>query len=194
MRQETVIKTYFNFSELDDKQKSKVLDNLRYVNVDYDSWYDSDKEDFTTILECLGYYDIKSYFTGFYSQGDGASFSAKFKVPKNKEFKERLKKLKDYAPTYFENTGLENDFLNLDFSYERENDITICEVYQRGHYYHENTVYSDNDSLQEFSRYMAARYYRDLENQYEYLTSDAAIIETIECNGYEFDADTLKIA
>jgi hypothetical protein len=36
MRQETIIKTYLTFDELSDKQKSKVLDNLRNINVDYE--------------------------------------------------------------------------------------------------------------------------------------------------------------
>lgn len=76
MRQETIIKTYLKFSELTDLQKKKVLDKMRDINVDGDYWHDSVTDEFKAKLSDLGYTNIKTQFSGFWSQGDGASFSA----------------------------------------------------------------------------------------------------------------------
>jgi hypothetical protein len=195
MRQETIVKTYLTYDELTEKQKLKALERLSDINVDGDWWHECTTEDFKTILELLGYSDIKTFFTGFWSQGDGASFSATFSIPQNaEELQQRLDTLRDYAPTFFENTGLEQDFLALDFKEELQDEETSIQITQNGRYCHENTMYCDNKDLQEFSRYLAARYYRDLEKTHEYLTSREAIEDTIETNEYEFDADTLKLA
>ena len=76
MRQETIIKTYLKFSELTQVQKDKVIEELRNINVDHDSWHEFTTDEFTEKLKSLGYTDIKTYFTGFWSQGDGACFTA----------------------------------------------------------------------------------------------------------------------
>lgn len=76
MRQETITLTYLKFNELNDDQKKKVLDNNRDINVDHD-WYENTIEFYTEKLKTLGFYDIKIEFSGFGSQGDGASFTAK---------------------------------------------------------------------------------------------------------------------
>lgn len=76
-RQETIVKTYLKFNELTKEQKTKVLDKLRDINVDGDYWYDFIYDEYRARLETMGYYDIEFQFSGFWSQGDGASFSAK---------------------------------------------------------------------------------------------------------------------
>ena len=196
MRIETTTRTVLTFNELTQEQKNKVYDKLRHINVDCEFWHEGVKDDFHTILGLLGFENIESHFSGVWSQGDGASFKAKFKLPsKNDSLKDRIQKLKDYAPNYFEDRpDLTEVYLSLNFSYELENDLDVCEVYRSGHYYHECTMYCDNDPLQEFSRTLATKYYIDLENAYEYLTSDEAIKETIQSNEYEFYSDTLTIA
>lgn len=143
MRQETILKTYLNFSELSQDQKNKVLEKMSDINVDHEFWHDFITGDFTEKLKSLGYSNIKPYFSGFWSQGDGACFTA--------------------------NHG--------------ENEIT-----HSGHYYHEYSMNCDNSKLLEESRELAREYYRDLQKNYEYLTSERAIIETIESNDYEFDS------
>lgn len=194
MRTETITKTYLTFDELNQDQKSKVLDNLRDINTDYE-WYDTDKEDFHTILGLLGFENISSEFTGFYSQGDGASFKADFIIPKNqKELKERMNKLLEYAPLYFKgNNDIKKLYLTLNFKEERKEEMEEIEIYKMGRYSHECTMYCDNQQLQEFARFMAGNYYNGLYNQYEYLISDEAVEECILCNNYEFDIDTLEI-
>lgn len=76
MRQETITKTYLKFNELSPEQKQKVLDKNRHYNTDFD-WFEESIGEFKTKLEKLGFYDVKVEFSGFSSQGDGASFTAK---------------------------------------------------------------------------------------------------------------------
>jgi hypothetical protein len=165
MRTETYTRTFAKFDELTKEQQTKVLDNLRDTNVDFDDWHDGVQEDFTSVLELLGFCDIKTFYTGFWSQGDGASFSAKFEIPKTKkELKARLKALNEYAPTYFKKTGLDKEFLALSFKDALLDGETHEVINQSGHYYHECTMYCDNKELQEFARGLAAKYYRDLQS------------------------------
>lgn len=149
MRQETIVKTYLKFNELRKDQQAKVLDKLRYINVDHDYWSESTIDDFKTELEDLGFSDIEVSFSGFWSQGDGASFTAK----------------------------------------HNEGEIT-----KSSHRYcHEMTMQCDDDALLDMARDKARQLYRSLKKDYEYLTSNEAVIETIEANDYEFDSETLQI-
>ena len=201
MRQETITKTYLKFDELNKKQQEEVLDNLRFMQVEDDNWYECTQEQFHSDLKTLGFYNIESQFSGFWSQGDGASFSADFSKPKNKEeLKERVEKLLKDSPYFFhtyadkiedrKDTGLGNDFINLNLDGFEDWELSIS---QNGRYIHEYTMFCSHSPLQEFSRHLAARYYLELEREYEYLTSDEAIKDTIEANDYEFDSETLKL-
>ena len=150
MRQETIVKTYLKFNELTDKQKAKVLDNLRDLNTNY-SWYECTIEEFESKLKKLGFYDIKTEFTGFWSQGDGACFTAKHKRG-------------------------------------------VIYKGQFTRYSHSGTMSCDeSDVLLAASKRLSNKLYKTLANEYEYLTSDEAIAETIEANEYEFDSETLEI-
>lgn len=77
MRQVTQVYTVAKFSELDKSKQNKVLEKLYDINVNDDFWSECLVEDYTEKLKKLGFYDIKFQWSGFWSQGDGASFSAK---------------------------------------------------------------------------------------------------------------------
>lgn len=188
MRQETVTRTILKFNELDPKSQAKVIDNLRDIHVDYD-WWKNVYEDMTNILTMLGFSNINISFSGFSSQGDGASFTGRFNVPKTKkEAKERLAKVKEYAPKVklF-------DFADMRFTRE-EKEAETMDIERIGRYVHSSSVSTDNGDLTNFVRYFSNHIYRTLEQEHDYLTSDQAIKDTIEANDYEFYQDTLKIA
>ena len=193
MRKETIIKTYAKFNELNKEQQTKAIESLRDINVD-NAWHDLDQEDFHEILELLGFYDIVSNFSGFWSQGDGASFSASFKIPLDKkELKQRMSKVEDFAPNYFDaGASIKKLYLDLDFSQEIMEGESTLKIITHGHY--SGVMYCGHLDLQEFARYMAAKYYIDLEKNYDYLVSDDSVIEAIEANDYEFDIDTLELS
>lgn len=150
MRTETITKTILKFSELNADQKKKVIEKNIDINTDHQDCLECEVESFTEKLTKLGFFNIKVQYSGFCSQGDGASFTA------------------DHE--------------------------TIGKVYRlHSHYSHANTIYCDNEKTQALARDLSNEFYRDLEKQWDYLQSDAAIIETLECNDYEFYSDTLTI-
>jgi hypothetical protein len=174
------------------KDQEKIIDNYRDINVDHD-WWDFTYEDMIRCLETLGFYNVEIQFSGFWSQGDGASFTAWFDTAKKAELNKRLKKLASEAPDIAEKAR-SFGFADMKFHEEELEDGRI-EVYRSSHHYsHENTITSDNEDLKEFARAFSRLIYRQLENEYEYLTSDEAVKETLEANEYEFDANTLKIS
>lgn len=78
MRQETIIKTYKYFNEFDDKTQDLII--KQYDRINEASWEFVAEDmirDFTNELESMGYSDIKIGYSGFWSQGDGLSFTAK---------------------------------------------------------------------------------------------------------------------
>lgn len=187
LRTISIEKKVGHFDDFSEKDQKKIIENYRDINVDHD-WYEYTIEDMTKILELLGFNDVKIEFSGFWSQGDGASFTAEFVPAKAGELKRRLKRTQEYAkgvPTF--------DYIHMNFSPE-ELEYGSVSVYKISHHYsHSNTITSDNDDLKEFARAFSNYIYRQLEKEYEYYTSDESIAETIRANEYEFDADTLEI-
>ena len=66
----------YSFDELSPEAKKKALENNRDINVDYDGWEDGVTEGFREDMREIGIDDIDISFSGFYSQGDGASFTS----------------------------------------------------------------------------------------------------------------------
>ena len=66
----------FQFSELPEKLKSEAIENHRDDHVDPD-WYSPIVEGFKEDMDAIGVETDDVSFTGFYSQGDGASFTGK---------------------------------------------------------------------------------------------------------------------
>ena len=88
------------FSELSEHVKQRVLDE-QAESLCGDEWWDSSYEDFKEVASCFGFaishvhnrMDIN--FTGFSSQGDGASFCADFDIDAAMDVVEEVKA---YAP------------------------------------------------------------------------------------------------
>ncbi len=184
---ETII---YSFDELSAQAREKAVEHFQEYNsyLDYD-WHGDTIDDFKTILELIGYYDITCYFSGFHSQGDGACFSARFE--RNKRC---LEKVKSYCPK-------EEEILNIVEQIQSE--IPLREKYEikhSGHYYHEyctNVYYlGDNNKAEqlderflELSRKLMGILYESLNDEYDYLNSSESIIEHIKANDYEFTED-----
>ncbi len=188
----TIIKEYqvLEFNELNEGQKNKVLEGLHDINLDGNPLSDSINE-FKNDLEILGFSNVEIEYTGFCSQGDGASFTGKYTIPSVKEGIDRLKKFK-------ENCGIDRfnelaeELFTLDFMGIDNGETLEIERTSR-HYSHAYTVKCDNEALNEWSKKYMTAIYRNLEIQWEYLQSREAIIETIEANEYEFNSETLRI-
>lgn len=83
---------HYDFSELSDDAKEKARDVFRSNGYPFWDWWDSVFEDVNAIAKILGlditerktnksgrvYDQINIYFSGFWSQGDGASFAGRY--------------------------------------------------------------------------------------------------------------------
>lgn len=185
--------------------KNELIEKYRYMNVDggYD-WWESIEEDLRSDMKAIGFTVDKMYFSGFWSQGDGACFTGSMfnwelfcnKVPEFvRDFPYLSEYLKDEGANYT--------------------------VAHRGSYYHENCTYHEYSSdlrwyteqdydpddprdmmrqalslralteeegaavfdwLKDYFKDKMRELYRDLEEEYDYLTSDEAVWETIVAN------------
>jgi hypothetical protein len=197
------------FNELDKEAKVKALTTYRDLNVNFD-WWDDEYEDFIALCSYMGIAVIKDKikFTGFYSQGDGSGFSAMVDIPKlliavaNQSWK-------DYAPMQefafsipqidrrviaLVANGLlpgEPQIISRSRQYGVITDLGISEVIRDGKM-HEN-IFEELDKLEEWLRSVAEilnrHLFKSLENQYDFLTNDTAIKESIVTNEYLFTAD-----
>lgn len=210
---EDVGKTY-TFNELSPEAKKNAIEKHRDHDIGYD-WWDLIIENFEKNMDEIGMGDVKCEFSGFYSQGDGASFTGK--VVDNKKFLESIginpfKSQKSIASKPREK--FESAFIDFcDRIY-----ITINRDSSR--YFHANTISaeveldSSDDELEldlglgaiitlsvqelcdgirpeitKWAREKSNKLYRDLENHYEELISDESISKDLIDNDYEFDFD-----
>lgn len=55
-------------------QRTALLEKYRYINVEHNNWWDCVESDFVEDMKQVGIQVDKTYFSGFWSQGDGACF------------------------------------------------------------------------------------------------------------------------
>lgn len=178
----------YSFSELSKDAKAKAVESLRDINVDYDNWHDYIIEDYTEKLEALGYRDIKIFYSGFWSQGDGACYTATVDIY------EWLKAHK-----------LSNKYKAL-FNVSKEGGISATISHSSRYYYSTSTSLEESGIWEESEKVQSQYYeieklilaereqmgnelYRALESAYEEERKDENVINTIEANEYSFLED-----
>lgn len=180
----------YQFDELSDDAKKKALENLRYVNVDgaCDDWYKWTIEDFKADLSLAGFMADNVRFTGFCSQGDGASFTGKVV-----NFKEFCKKTGFRFPVNHDKLMT----IDLDIRISRQ-DWRYCHKYtvSANIYGYDNTNTDEVNGAMALERFVndweveqADILYSKLEQEYDCLTSDDEVIETIKANKWEFNSN-----
>ena len=182
--QETKI---YTFNELSDESKEKALDNCRDTNVFYGGeWYDGVIYTCKGVAKTLGI-DVDSiHFSGFSSQGVGACFTGTYEYHKGWRTE-----LKAYAPI---NKDLLAICVALQEAQRKAFYTIVARIAHRGHYSHSGCMAIDvdascsfdSDEIQGALRLLADWMYSSLEAEYDYLTSDEAVRESIIANEYEF--------
>ena len=207
MRTQTT--TVYKFDELSDEAKQTAIDSNRSWNVQDFEWWDSSFESFADAAELFGL-DIRQtrkslmdgtfrrdpaiYFSGFSSQGDGACFDGYYTHKKG-----ALKATKQAFPGDSELLCIVRDLQTLQ---QRNFYQLTATTKHRGHYNHsgcmditvdraDGKAVSDDDeeSLKQLLRNFADWIYSSLEKEYDYLTSDEAIAESLRVNEVEFTED-----
>lgn len=177
--------------------REELLEEYRYVNVDHTSWWEFIYKDMRERLEAAGFHIDNFYWTGFWSQGDGACFEGH--VWSSKKFYDA-----HFTPEQF---PWVHQLIDM-------NGTTDIRAEHRGPYYHAHSVSINvdiepfeqvcrTDELEqaaavvwdakleeEFPRFEEAvtevlrgymqELYKLLNDEYDYLTSDEAVGEYIE--------------
>jgi hypothetical protein len=170
MRTETITKTYCKYDELPDDVKDTAIEKLWDINVDYE-WWDSTYDDAARIGLKITSFDIDR---ASYCNGD-------FKNSPLETANAILKEHGAETPTYI----LADDFI-------KAREILVDEAPRDadGEFEDESALDEKLDDLEvEFERAIRDEYLSILRKEYEFLTSRAAIIETIRANDYEFDEE-----
>lgn len=177
----------------------------------HDGWYEFVYEDFEAICEILGIelktFPVRLYgggtsqkpciwFSGFWSQGDGACFEGCYRYQKAAG-----RKIREHAPQDYELHRIASALQAI----QRHHFYHLrAEIVHHGRYYHEycmaievaldssdvqGMIADAADGVVELMRDLARWLYRQLEREYEYLTSNEVVDEAIIANGYTFTED-----
>lgn len=173
----------YQYSELSEKSQECAREWYRKALADDDDfWSGFCIDDCKEQLKPLGFDIDKIYFSGFWSQGDGACFEGTWRASDVKAEEPENEELKGIAATI---APWVLKMPNLSFTVKYE-----------GYYSHENCTefafYDDGeDMFENVELVKAAREcmrwcYRELEKAYDYENSDEVVADNIEANEYEF--------
>jgi hypothetical protein len=165
----TITVNLYKFSELSEEAKQHAIEKLNDINVSFD-WWDSTYEDAEQIGLKLTSFDLARN-----RHADGEFLLSACDVAQNilnnhgdmcETYKTAQNFLNDWQPVF-------NDYMDeTNEKYEsRESEDQLNDL--------------ENDFLQS----LCEDYSIMLQNEYEYLETDEAIIETIEANDYDFTED-----
>lgn len=204
--------TLYDFDELSDDAKQKARDWLRRCQADDQDWADFTIQDAETICGILGIeLDYRSvplmngktrrepqiYYSGFWSQGDGACFTGRYSYAKG-----CAKNIREHAPQDQELHRIADGLTALQKGYGYGLQATLTKIDH--HYQHEHTIRidveipdrpareiakGDWEALIDLLRALMRWIYKQLEAEYEYQNSDEQIDETIRANEYTFTED-----
>jgi hypothetical protein len=204
---EIICATVYQFPELSDAAKDKARAWYRDLGV-HDDWWDAVYDDFERVCEILGI-RLKAtpvrlmgggtrqkpciQFSGFWSQGDGASYECFWSHAKGS-----TKRIREFAPKDATLHGIADRLQAV----LRQNFYQLCaEATHRGRCSHEYSMAVEvtrdsptgqdpttdseeavTDALRDLARWL----YRQLEAEHDHLTSDDAIEDGIIANEYTF--------
>lgn len=174
---EKVVREYmvYDFEELRPEVQEKVINNFRYINVDFD-WWDSDyyseiaKEYGIKIIPSKMCFDIYEGWVAFDTFNH--SYDNNWKVPIEIEDKEKfLKKagVKDKGEIKINHKHYAGGYIK-NFIEVAEGDYTEIDI----------------TKLQGTLEEMLSKILKALKEDYDYLTSDDAVKETIQINEFKF--------
>jgi len=199
---QTPISRAFTYPELTPEAQQRALEDWAH-DQPYEGWWDMEEENLREDMKLRGIEIEDVQFSGFSSQGDGSSFTGDVDLLHFMNWDAQEHPSNSLATTHKE------VYLSMiPFNGEVNSEWIVSIKRNSHHYSHENTVsvnvdynyygeeeielpedavISLEDSLNEIMRGYMRSYYKQLEAEYDYLTSAEAFLETCESNGYLFD-------
>lgn len=187
-----------------------LIEEHRHINVEHFDWYETVYSAWYEKLSAMGFTPGKFGFSGFWSQGDGANFTGMVYAKDMKQFMTANNLLEEFpAVAYFadyEGEGKVSITVKHDYSrYEHEysadievnahddiyyiaedvedstdlRDVLFCTMADKLHLEEQDAF---QKRVTELLRDLMRQFYRDLEAEYEYLTSDECVLEYLKSN------------
>lgn len=169
----TITINLYSFDELNEKAKEKAISNLSDINVSHD-WWDCTYMDAENIGLKITSFDL--------DRNRGAK--GKFLTSGCEVAEKIMSEHGETCETFKTAEQFLSDWANLVIKYS--DGITCDKVAEGNEYDFDNEA---NDLEEEFLNSLLEDYSIILQKESEYLQSEAAIIETIEANGYTFEED-----
>lgn len=178
------------FIDMTEEQKARVIENNRNLYTSDNNWHDQDCECYKRELEEMGFgSDVDLQFSGFCSQGDGASFTTK-----NVNIEKVLRHFKVWSKfkaihRFIREDQICYEIYRLGSIYVHSNTMSISDRY---YFDGDMTPKQDNmidelyDMILNIAREQADLIYRKLEESCNYYESDEFLSEHFEINEYEF--------
>lgn len=206
---ETIERTVYSFDELSDRAKERARDKYRERALDH-GWWEYVYEDADTVAKLMGIeigqkpvklmggktrYDPAIYFSGFSSQGDGASFEGMYYFKAG-----AVKAVKTHAPKDAKLHQIAQDITDA----QKANGFKLqASIMQRGRYHHlsievekdaQAPIAPDTeDALIQALRDFADWIYRQLEAEHNYQLSAEAIDEYLGDANQQYDENGNRI-
>lgn len=192
-----------------DEQKQALIEQYRDFNVEHIDWWDGVYDDFICDMAAKGIHVYDMRFSGFWSQGDGASFTGY--ISNNKMFFDQHNLTESY-PWITKLMSLGGEFTlsierGADRRYVHENTVGVGLSYT-DMFYHilpqddlrmhiveqwdaqlEVEYDTISGAVTEIIRDYCRDLYRRLRDEYDYLTSDEAVWDAIVANDLDVIED-----
>jgi len=190
--------TEYSYEELDTYAQAKAIDNFRSDEdlIPHD-WYKEMVKEFEDELAEIGIEDVDFQFSGFYSQGDGASFTGS--ITDNKKFIEDVLGIRDLRPEVYDNLTIEIKRSQSRYVHENTVDVEVdleeteLEFPVSADFSIIIDMEKEAGKIEEkgndWLRSKCREFYRKLEDEYESFTSDDYIENFITANDYKFDKE-----
>ena len=192
MPREIRVKLY-TFDELSDKAKERA--RAWWREGEQWEWWEHTFEDAKTCLALVGFTVKDIFFSGFWSQGDGACFTGSWDARDVKP----PTAMREHAPVDSDLHAIAEEFAAIAVLDMEASAILT----HRGNYSHKYTIdfafdhgdVSDavavtvEERVTEAARDAMQWIYRQLEKEYEWQNADEQVDEAILVNGYEFTED-----
>lgn len=164
----------YTFNELNEAGKKTALDKNRDMNVDRD-WYGHVIDQWKEELARIGFLNADISFSGFGSQGDGCSFNAELELDQHlvNEFEPLLSEDTCFVCSKFCGYSSYNryEYVQKNFLSTQDMDNLSCKFIEW---------------LNEYAADLSHEIYVELEKEYDWLTSDECVSDTLIANEYHF--------
>ena len=171
MKTVTTTTNVYNFNELNNTAKEVAILHHRDINIE-ENWWQYVYDDAENIGLKLTIFDIYGYCEGKFI--DSLEFTAEKTMLEHGQHCETYKTAANFLADKAKLVAKHSDGIKIDIVKEGNEDIFDDEC---------------NDIEFEFKKSILEYYRIMLQKQYEYLTSDESITETILANEYEFTED-----